>query len=60
MARTFNCGIGMAVVVSVDKVGHVKKALSDDGEIVHHIGEITPRDPNDEIVIVDNLEPAWK
>ncbi|HIB18508.1 MAG TPA: phosphoribosylformylglycinamidine cyclo-ligase [Alphaproteobacteria bacterium] len=60
MARTFNCGIGMAVVVSVDKVGHVKKALSDDGEIVHHIGEITPRDPNDEIVVVDNLEPAWK
>ena len=60
MTRTFNCGIGMAVVISVDNVEHVKKTLSDNGEIVHHIGEITPRGPNDEIVVVDNLEQAWK
>ena len=40
MARTFNCGIGMAVVVAGDDVAHVTAALEAAGEVVHRIGRI--------------------
>ncbi|MBY9061924.1 phosphoribosylformylglycinamidine cyclo-ligase [Sphingomonas yunnanensis] len=40
MARTFNCGIGMAVVVAADQVDEVTAALQDAGETVHPIGRI--------------------
>jgi phosphoribosylaminoimidazole (AIR) synthetase len=60
MAKTFNCGIGMVAVVSEGKIGYVTKVLGDAGETVHHIGEITPRNHEDEIVAVHNIELAWK
>ena len=40
MARTFNCGIGMAVVVAPDDVDAVSSALEAAGETVHRIGHI--------------------
>ena len=40
LARTFNCGIGMAVVVAEADVAHVTAALEAAGEIVHRIGHI--------------------
>ena len=40
MARTFNCGIGMAVVVAADQAEAVAAALTDAGETVHTIGRI--------------------
>ncbi|MBT2189359.1 phosphoribosylformylglycinamidine cyclo-ligase [Sphingobium nicotianae] len=40
MARTFNCGIGMAVVVAPGDVGAAMAALTEAGETVHRIGEI--------------------
>ncbi|ODT91109.1 MAG: phosphoribosylformylglycinamidine cyclo-ligase [Sphingobium sp. SCN 64-10] len=40
MARTFNCGIGMAVVVAPGDVAAVTAALTEAGETVHRIGEI--------------------
>jgi phosphoribosylformylglycinamidine cyclo-ligase len=40
MARTFNCGIGMAVVVSPDQAADVQAALTVAGETVHKIGHI--------------------
>jgi len=40
MARTFNCGIGMAVVVAPGDVDAVTVALTEAGETVHRIGEI--------------------
>ena len=40
MARTFNCGIGMAVVVAPDRVADVMTALSSAGEQVFRIGHI--------------------
>ena len=39
-ARTFNCGIGMALVVDDRDVGAVTTALTDAGESVHRIGRI--------------------
>ena len=40
MARTFNCGIGMAAIVSPDDAQKVGKALEDAGETVFFIGRI--------------------
>jgi len=40
MARTFNCGIGMAVVVAPEEVASVSAALVAAGETVHQIGYI--------------------
>lgn len=40
MARTFNCGIGMAVVVAESAAQHVAEALAAAGETVHRIGHI--------------------
>ena len=40
MARTFNCGIGMAVVVAEGDVAAVTAALGAAGETVHRIGTI--------------------
>ena len=40
MARTFNCGIGMAVVVPADQADAVIAALAEAGETAHRIGDI--------------------
>lgn len=42
MARTFNCGIGMAVIVRRDDWQAVAEALQEAGETVHRIGRIEP------------------
>ncbi len=40
MARTFNCGIGMVLVVPSERAGHVTIDLEAAGETVHRIGWI--------------------
>ena len=40
MARTFNCGVGMAVLVAEADVAHVTAKLEAAGEVVHRIGQI--------------------
>jgi phosphoribosylformylglycinamidine cyclo-ligase len=40
MARTFNCGIGMAVIVGADQADMVAASLEAAGETVHHIGHV--------------------
>ena len=42
MARTFNCGIGMALAVREDNVGEVSDALAEAGETVFRIGRVEP------------------
>jgi len=41
MLRTFNCGIGMVVVVAADKADDVIEILKREGETVTRIGELT-------------------
>ena len=40
MARTFNCGIGMAVIVDASQVETVSQALAGAGETIVEIGRI--------------------
>ena len=40
MARTFNCGVGMALIVAAGDAAVVTAALEAAGETVHRIGEI--------------------
>jgi phosphoribosylaminoimidazole synthetase len=43
MLRTFNCGVGMAVVVSADAADGVMRSLQASGETVVRVGRIEPR-----------------
>ncbi len=45
MRRTFNCGIGMIVVVSAERVREVWSAFAAAGEQVHQIGKLVARQP---------------
>lgn len=40
MARTFNCGVGMVLLVAPEEADAVSQALGEAGETVHTIGEI--------------------
>nr|WP_254434881.1 phosphoribosylformylglycinamidine cyclo-ligase [Magnetospirillum sp. UT-4] len=43
MARTFNCGIGMVVVVAADKAAEAARILAEGGETVTTIGTLRAR-----------------
>jgi phosphoribosylformylglycinamidine cyclo-ligase len=40
MARTFNCGIGMVLIVARDDVKNVMQELENSGETAFEIGEL--------------------
>jgi phosphoribosylformylglycinamidine cyclo-ligase len=52
MLRVFNCGVGMAVVVSADQADAVMTYLGEAGETVWRIGEITERTADQSIVTI--------
>ena len=55
MARTFNCGIGMAVIVDAAKADEITKVLKDNGETAYTIGKVTARQGADgPQVAIDN------
>lgn len=45
MQRTFNCGIGMTLVIPSDEAGQAERVLAEAGERVYRIGEIHQRAP---------------
>ncbi|HRH80680.1 MAG TPA: phosphoribosylformylglycinamidine cyclo-ligase [Thiobacillaceae bacterium] len=52
MLRTFNCGIGMAVVVDRDNADAAARFLTDRGETVFHLGEIAARQAGEAQTVV--------
>lgn len=58
MARTFNCGIGMCVIVSAEQADLIASALSGAGETVVRLGSVTTRGDGD-AVYLQGLEQAW-
>ena len=59
MARTFNCGIGMAIVVAADNAAAAADLLSANGEQVFQIGEIIPQEDGEQ-VFLPGLDSAWR
>ncbi|HAT34876.1 MAG TPA: phosphoribosylformylglycinamidine cyclo-ligase [Rhodospirillaceae bacterium] len=51
MLRTFNCGIGMVLVVAADETTAVKQGLEESGETVFTIGTIEAKGKNGAVVI---------
>ncbi|WP_135076788.1 phosphoribosylformylglycinamidine cyclo-ligase [Terasakiella sp. SH-1] len=51
LARTFNCGIGMCVIVEADQVDALTKILEDGGETVTNIGTVVKRDSGEQVEI---------
>jgi len=59
MARTFNCGIGMAVIAGAEKADTVEQVLREAGEAVIRIGVVTETGDDGNEVVIENLESAW-
>ncbi len=55
LARTFNCGIGMAVIADAGKADAVERALQDAGEFVIRLGAVTET-PG---VVLENMKEVW-
>ncbi len=58
MARTFNCGIGMAVIASSEKAADVAEALADAGELAFPIGTVEKAGEDAAGIGIDNLD-SW-
>ena len=60
MARTFNCGIGMTVVVGVGDAERVEKAFCDAGETVNRIGRVRRHNARRPRVELDGATTRWR
>ena len=56
LARTFNCGIGMIVIVKPDHAATITKKLQDNGESVFQIGHLKARAPGAQPVTLENMD----
>lgn len=60
MLRTFNCGIGMAVVVAPDRAEALTEIFSEHGERVFRIGRIGRRAADAPAVAIDPEAVSWR
>ena len=60
MARTFNCGIGMMLVVAENEAEAVGRQLADAGEQVFIIGRIVARGAALPGAIIEGMAEAWR
>ncbi len=60
MARTFNCGIGMVVIVDPAHLTQAKQVFSGHGETVFQIGQVENRQDGSDQVVIRNLSQPWK
>ena len=60
LARTFNCGIGMAAVVAPDRVSELTREFERHGERVFAIGRIERRAGDGPAVEISGIESEWR
>ncbi|MZR30333.1 phosphoribosylformylglycinamidine cyclo-ligase [Sneathiella litorea] len=60
LATTFNCGLGMVVVVPAEKAAAASAMLESAGETVFTIGELVKAPEGTEQVIISELEETWQ
>ncbi|MBS0540155.1 MAG: phosphoribosylformylglycinamidine cyclo-ligase [Proteobacteria bacterium] len=60
MLRTFNCGLGMIVVVAPADAARVTKALADAGEDVVQVGVIEKAPTDEADCVVDHADQLWR
>jgi phosphoribosylformylglycinamidine cyclo-ligase len=60
MARTFNCGIGMTVVVGAGDAERVEKAFRDAGETAHRIGRVRRHNARRPRITLDGAATRWR
>ncbi len=59
MLRTFNCGVGMTIVVAAERASALSDLLTEAGETVVNMGRIAPHG-SDEIVRITDAEALWQ
>ncbi len=59
MVRTFNCGIGMVLVVAPDRRAPLLESLKAAGETVFEIGVVEAREGDQPAVMIAELENSW-
>ena len=57
MARTFNCGIGMVVIVDEARADTLCRTLMQYHELAVPIGRVVKRE--DSSVVIANIEDQW-
>ena len=60
MLRTFNCGLGMVIIVSAGDAAAVGKCLRDAGETVWDVGMIERGTGGEAECIIDDAESLWR
>src|SRR5689334_22927894 len=60
MLRTFNCGLGMIVVVAPDDADRVTQALTVAGETVSEVGVIEPAPTSEADCVVEHEDSLWR
>lgn len=55
MSRTFNCGVGMVLVVEKSQVAVVREVLEREGETVYQVGQLEIRKPSEEGCVLSGL-----
>lgn len=59
MAKTFNCGIGLVIIVSAAGAEETRKIFEQMGETVYSLGQVVKRSKNEPATIVTGAAGSW-